>query len=157
MFGNFACYGYTAVGLSLDASPEQSVLGPLKQFAPHLCFGCSDSTNSMSPLLTWAQYSGGVAAILTAEKLTADVILYTDPPSDLSFVNQATQDTVFNYGRALGFANGLPIFDYAGWAQAYLRLPNGFYADTKHLEKRGVKRTKSNPQKALFKRIMALA
>lgn len=157
VFGNFACYGYTAVGLSLDASPEQSVLGPLKQFAPHLCFGCSDSTNSMSPLLTWTQYSGGVAAILTAEKLTADVILYTDPPSDLSFVNQATQDTIFNYERALGFSNGLPMFDYAGWAQTWLRLPNGFYADTKHLEKRAVKRTKSNPQKALFKRIMALA
>jgi hypothetical protein len=158
VFGNFACYGYTAAGLSLDASPESSVLGPLKQYAPHLCFGCSDNTNSMSPLLTYSTYSTGVAAILAAEQLTADVILYTDPPSDLSFVSQATQDTIFNYGRSLGWQNGLPMFDYAGWAITYLRLPNGFYGgDPKHLEKRGVKRTKSNPQKALFKQIMALA
>ena len=157
VFGNFACYGYTTVGLSLDASPESSVLLPLRTFAPHLSFGCTDDTNSMSPLLTQSAYTTAATTILASLTPTADVILYTDPPSALSFVDQATQNAIYGYDRAVARANYLPIFDYAAWVQTYLRLPNGFYgADPKHLEKRGVKRTKSNQQKALFKRLMAL-
>jgi hypothetical protein len=156
VFGNLACYGYTTVGLSLDASPEQSVLLPLRTFAPDLSLGCTDDTNSMSPLLTQSAFTTGAGTILASLTPTADVILYTDPPSDLSFVSQATQNTIYGYDRAVARANYLPIFDFAAWGQAWVRLPSGFYDDSKHLTKRAIKRLKSNQQKALFKRIMSL-
>jgi hypothetical protein len=159
VFGNMACYGYSTAGLSLDSSPEQSVLLPLRTYAPHLSFGFNDDTNSMSQAgapLTQSAYASAGNTILASLQVTADVIDYTDPPSDLSFVSQATQNTIYGYNRKLARDNYLPIFDFAGWVQTYLRLPNGSYDDNKHLTKRMVKRLKSNQQKALYKRILAL-
>lgn len=158
VFANFGCYGYQTSGLSLDASPEQSVLLPVRTYGPHLAFGCCDNTNSMNAgANSWATFSSAFASILSSITATADVIMFTDPPSATSVFAQSLQDTIFNYGRALAWSNNLPMFDYDAWAVTFARLPADFYETTIHLSPKGVKRSESNPQKALFKRIMALA
>lgn len=157
VFGNFGTYAYTSPGLSLDASPEQSVQLPARRFAPHLSFGCSDDTNSYNTAITTTAWTTAVTSILTSLQLTADVILYTDPPTSVTVTPAVNQSVIYDCARAFAWQNNLPMFDFAAWAVGRERFPTGSYDDNIHIGKRMIKRTKSNPQKTLLYTILGYA
>lgn len=165
VFFNGGANGYNVANLSLDSDVESSYAYPVRVLGCSLWFGCGDDTNDMNSGGTaWATYNQQATAILTNAQLSGSVVLFTDPESTLTTFTRALSDRITEYGRTVGWASNIPIYDFYAYynsdpvkCQWDVLNPNGAYNDTTHLSRRANRRFKSNQMRSLFKRVVGLA
>jgi len=165
VFFNGGADGFNVLNLSRDDDVETSYSYPVRVLGCSLWFGCGDNTNDMASGGTaWSSYNPQATTILANAQLSGSAVLFTDPESSTTSFSRALSDKITEQGRAVGWANNVPIYDFYSYynsdpikCQWDVLNPNGAYNDVTHLTRRANKRFKSNQMRALFKRIVALA
>lgn len=131
--------GSWRVDEAADDSTPYSPLKGLKLYAPHLTilmWGMNDQTQNRTP----AQYQTALQTLVTAAKLTGDVIIVSSYPRDPSSVSGAsyTQAAYAAVDRAVAIANNCVWIDMFTICQSYaVGLPLGRYYDPTHFLKLG--------------------
>lgn len=112
-------------------------LNAIKVYAPDLTI-IMQSTNDWLVGAVNGTYTTNLQALVTAAKLSGDVILISDPPSDFSLASQAQQIGYNSAIQACATSNGLNFINMTTVFGSYLiGNANGFYSNTVHLNAAG--------------------
>lgn len=122
-------------GFFASATNYYSALNHLKNIAPDLTtirLGIND-WNPATPIST-AAYSANIQALITAAKLSGDVILVTpNPTQETGTMTLAGQSAYIKVLYALAEANQIALVDVWSRFSSYADSSSTFYSDSEHL------------------------
>lgn len=157
----FSCYNSTQKVINVfnsgwsgskvsDWIDSTLVYSPLNALIAHAadCYIYADGANEWANAINTTTFQTNLQTLITTITSTvgADMILMSDPPSDISIASVAVQKQYRDIMQALALSNNIPYIDYTAIFGSYATgNANGYYANTVHLNGTGYGIMKNAP------------